>query len=281
MFSIARTLWRVSRSRHLSLLGASHRAEWITHGGSRERFDEVRSEQYSLRYFSSSRDAKKDSRRTTPVRELVHRSSGVKEDSAIHDTVSAWNVANAVTLGRIVAAPLTGYWIVTGDYNSALGGLLYAGASDWLDGHLARRLQLRTVIGSYLDPAADKLLISITTICLAYQDVIPHWLALLIIGRDAALVLGWAVLLRGKVGSLDLMRAYHVGVTRAIEPHFISKLNTAMQLSLSFAGVISAGEWGLVGAPTVEAVGIATALTTTTSGLSYGREYLRQRSRHG
>lgn len=281
MYSVARNVWRFSRSRRLSPSGGSRWVGRSTHGDSSERLDDVCSDKHFDRYLSSKRDAERDARQIAPVRERVHRSSRVKEGSATHDSVSVWNVANAVTLGRIVVAPLTGYWIVTGDYDMALGGLLYAGVSDWLDGYLARRLKLHTVMGSYLDPAADKLLISITTICLAYQDVIPPWLALLIIGRDAALVFGWVALLRRKTRSLDPMRVHLVGATRAIEPHFISKLNTAMQITLSFAGVISAGEWGLIGAPAVEALGIATALTTTTSGLSYGREYLRQRSRHG
>lgn len=191
--------------------------------------------------------------------------------------VSPWNVANAVTLGRIVAAPLTGYWILQEQYDLALGGLLYAGASDWLDGFLARRFRLRTVLGSYLDPAADKLLITTSTICLAYQHVIPPWLAALIVGRDAILVAGWSILLGEKAGSFSPVRVYHAGGTYAIQPVFISKLNTAMQISLSFAAVVSAGNWAIIGEPVVHGLGLATALTTTGSGLSYGLQFARRR----
>lgn len=190
---------------------------------------------------------------------------------------SPWNLPNAVTVGRLVAAPLTGYCIVTGHFDLALGGLVYAGASDWLDGFLARRLNLQTVVGSYLDPAADKLLVSTTTVSLAYQHVIPPWLALVIIGRDVALVAGYAALLRHSAGSFAPSDVLRQGARNHVRPHFISKVNTAMQIGLCFAGVASAGDLQLVSAAAVQGIGNVTALTTTASGVSYGVDFLKQR----
>lgn len=207
----------------------------------------------------------------------ISRPYSTKEKHGCHDEVSSWNVANAVTMGRIVAAPVTGYCILGGEFGMALGGLLYAGGSDWLDGYLARRFRIRTVMGSYLDPLADKLLISTTTICLAYQEVIPLWLAALIIGRDIGLIAGWSALLGGKTGSFSPVKVFRASGANAIEPLFISKLNTAMQIILSFAGVVYAGDWGLVNESIMNGIGLATAVTTTGSGLTYGLKFLKRR----
>lgn len=276
MYGIARSLWRVPRSVRSSP-SSGLRAAWLAHARNRESPEFAPRTTGCWRSWSSGRAKQGDECHTSPTGKRANGSRNRRIRPLSDENVSIWNVANAVTMGRIVAAPLTGYWIVTGDYNIALGGLLFAGTSDWLDGFLARRLHLRTVIGSYLDPTADKLLISTTTVCLAYQDVIPPWLAVLIIGRDVALVVGWVALLRGKAGSFSPSKIYQNGVTTAIEPHFISKVNTTMQISLCFAGVISAGDLNLISGPMVEGIGIATALTTSASGLSYGLEYLRQR----
>lgn len=186
--------------------------------------------------------------------------------------VSNWNVANAVTIGRVIAAPLTGYCIMSGNYGLALTTLVYAGVSDWADGFLARRFKLQTVLGSYLDPAADKLLITSTTVCLAAQDVIPTWLVGLIVVRDVALVTGWA-LLRAR-------RQQNTSINTGIKPLFISKVNTSLQITLSFAGVLCAGDWGIVGTETIHTIGLATATTTTLSGISYAYQYLGDGWRH-
>lgn len=228
-----------------------------------------------LRCLSSERINVDDRRHDLPRKQAKDLRRGEHIGNTHTEKVSPWNIANAVTVGRILAAPLTGHWIVTGYYDMALGGLIYAGISDWLDGFLARRLNLHTVIGSYLDPAADKLLISTTTVCLAHQDVIPTWLAALIIGRDVALVVGWGAILQGKAGTFTASRIYANGVPKAIEPLMISKVNTAMQITLCFAGVISAGDLNIITGPVVEGVGLATALTTSASGVSYALEYCK------
>lgn len=96
-----------------------------------------------------------------------------------------------ITVRRIAVTPLIGNWIITGHYELALAGIVYTAISDGLDGLLARCLRLQTIVGSYLDPAADKLVISTTSVCLAAKGIIPTGFATLMIGRDMDLIGGW------------------------------------------------------------------------------------------
>lgn len=192
------------------------------------------------------------------------------------DQASVWNIANAVTTGRLIAAPLTAYWIICESYDFALGALVFAGISDWLDGVLARRLNLRTVLGSYMDPLADKLLVSCATLSLAYQDVLPPWLAALIVSRDVVLMAGSTYLVHRKLGLRSWSLSKH-GLTDAVEPFFISKVNTALQISLSFAGVICASNWELITPENLLHLGHVTAVTTGASAAMYGYEFFRLR----
>lgn len=63
---------------------------------------------------------------------------------------------NTITLARLAATPLLGVAIGAGAYDAALGGVVVAGVSDWVDGALSRRYGWGSVLGSYLDPLADK-----------------------------------------------------------------------------------------------------------------------------
>lgn len=189
---------------------------------------------------------------------------------------SAWNIANLVTLGRIAITPVTGYWILNGEYEMALVGLVYAAFSDWFDGFLARRFSLETVVGSYLDPVADKLLITTTTVCLASQGALPGWLVSLIVGRDIILVVGWMALTFKNNGDVSVQQAVQNMRKSALNPLCISKLNTTLQISLGFGGVLNASDWPVVGDQELYSLGLATALTTSLSGLSYGQRFWAQ-----
>lgn len=190
---------------------------------------------------------------------------------------SAWNIANAITVGRIVVTPCIGYWIIEEEYERALAGLIYAGASDFLDGLLARRLRLKTVIGSYLDPAADKLLISTTTVCLCYHDIIPTWLVALIVGRDILLIGGWLILRKNNARGLFSQSADRSLQLKALDPTIISKVNTALQIMLSFTGVVYGTDYGLISEDGLYAIQLMTAATTLASTLSYSRLFFKLR----
>ena len=100
------------------------------------------------------------------------------------------NIPNVLTAVRVLLAPLTAYLIFEGNDFAALGVFALAGASDAVDGFLARRFGLVSRFGEYLDPAADKLLMLICFVTLTIIHQAPLWLSALVIGRDAAIVAG-------------------------------------------------------------------------------------------
>jgi hypothetical protein len=84
-----------------------------------------------------------------------------------------YTVPNILTFSRLVAAPVVG-WLVLHDYHAwAVGLFAYAGITDLVDGYIARRWNLQTVVGTVIDPMADKMLMTILTICLAIKGALP------------------------------------------------------------------------------------------------------------
>lgn len=135
------------------------------------------------------------------------------------------NVPNMLTLARILAVPLTIWLILSEAWQLAFWLFALAGATDALDGYLARRLNQRTDIGAYLDATADKALLVSVYLTLAVMDVIPLWLAILVIARDVMIV-----------GAVII--AWLVNQPLAIRPLRISKANTGAQIV--FAGLVLA-----------------------------------------
>merc|ERR1711939_581476 len=82
-----------------------------------------------------------------------------------------FTLPNAITVSRMAACPYLGYAIVQGNWGIATGVLAYAGLSDLLDGWLARRYNMGSVVGSILDPAADKLLMTTMVVALTMRDM--------------------------------------------------------------------------------------------------------------
>lgn len=84
-----------------------------------------------------------------------------------------YTIPNLLTASRLVAAPFIGYAILHDAHAWALGLFVYAGVSDLLDGWIARRWKMGSVVGSVIDPMADKMLMTILTICLATKGALP------------------------------------------------------------------------------------------------------------
>ena len=80
---------------------------------------------------------------------------------------------NLLTLSRLLSAPGIGYLLLTHQYPFALGLFVYAGATDLIDGWLARRWKQESVVGSVLDPAADKALMLAGVVGLAWTGALP------------------------------------------------------------------------------------------------------------
>jgi cardiolipin synthase (CMP-forming) len=114
-------------------------------------------------------------------------------------------IPNAISVARLLGVPLFLYLLLGPHADlAALFVLIGAGFSDWADGVLARRLNQYSRLGELLDPAADRLYILATLIGLVLRDIIPWWLAALIIGRDLVLAVALAVLRRYGYGPLPV-----------------------------------------------------------------------------
>ncbi len=128
------------------------------------------------------------------------------------------NIPNILTLIRILLVPLFVIYLMKDLFYSALIVFAIAGLSDGLDGLIARYFNQRTELGAYLDPIADKLLITSAFVSLAVMKIIPGWLAVIVISRDVLILLGIAIF------SIT-------DITVDIKPSFISKCTTVTQLT--------------------------------------------------
>lgn len=104
------------------------------------------------------------------------------------------NLPNAVTLFRILLVPAFLVAVIYGRLAIALVFFSVAGFTDLLDGLLARRYGHETVLGSFLDPVADKLLMTVSFISLAIIGLLPPWLGVLVVSKDLFVIVGVAVL---------------------------------------------------------------------------------------
>ena len=99
------------------------------------------------------------------------------------------NVPIALTLVRIVLVPLVIVFLISSDrVHVFIAAVIFVAASltDWLDGAIARRTNQVTRLGTMLDPVADKLLVAAALVSLVQVDMVPAWMALVIIGRELA-----------------------------------------------------------------------------------------------
>lgn len=129
------------------------------------------------------------------------------------------NIPNLLTLLRFLLVPVVGVALYGHLWLLALCAFMLAGASDWLDGYLARRWQQQTDLGALLDPLADKAMMLAASAGLWWLALLPWWLAAAIIVRDVVIVAG------------GLAYHWHVGQV-AIAPTRLGKLNTALEFVL-------------------------------------------------
>jgi len=161
------------------------------------------------------------------------------------------NIPNALTLFRLLLTPLFVILLIRNQLKPALAVFFLAGISDGLDGLIARCFNQRTVIGAYLDPVADKVLLMSSYVCLGVLGIAPAWLAVVVLSRDILIVIGIAI--------LTLMEK-----KVRIQPSRISKCTTALQLFTVAASLIAPGPLLFL-----TILFWATAVLTTISGIHY------------
>ena len=153
----------------------------------------------------------------------VPAAEGIAGDRASDPLGRIWTIPNGISVARLVGVPVF-LWLVlgvrtqTGDW-WAVGLLIVAGLSDWLDGKIARALNQQSRLGVLLDPAADRLYIVSTVIGLAVRGIIPWWLVIVLAAREVMLGVlllilrrrGWGPLqvsFIGKAATLTLFYAF-------------------------------------------------------------------------
>jgi cardiolipin synthase len=140
---------------------------------------------------------------------------------------------NQLTLLRMIFVPFIVIHLVDGRYLWALSVFVIAGFSDGLDGLLARRLQQQTLLGQYLDPIADKLLLSTMFLVLSILHKIPWKFTVLVFSRDISILAASTVL-------------FAIAGLRNFRPSIFGKANTFSQIAAVFLVLlleIRPGRW--------------------------------------
>jgi cardiolipin synthase len=134
---------------------------------------------------------------------------------------SFFTAPNQLTLLRMVFVPFIVINLVGGHYTWALTLFVLAGLSDGLDGLLARTLKQQTMLGQYLDPIADKFLLSTMFLVLSILHMIPWKFTVLVFSRDIGIVVASAIL-------------YAIAGLRDFRPSIFGKANTFSQVAAVF-----------------------------------------------
>jgi cardiolipin synthase len=170
-------------------------------------------------------------------------------------------LANWLTTLRILLIPVFVTLLVYRYPAMALAVFCLASLTDLLDGYIARRRGDQTRLGAFLDPVADKLLLTSAFVTLTWLKVIPFWIAVVVVSRDVVLSLGVLVI--------------HVaGGTVHPSPSWLGKLSTVFQMATVLSAMVSFYFGILPRMPRVFAW--VTALFTVASGLQYMVQGLKQ-----
>jgi len=170
---------------------------------------------------------------------------------------------NILTLMRICLAPVLVAAVLEGNYRLGFVLFVVAGLTDALDGTLARLLHQRSVLGQYLDPVADKLLLSALFLALMHKELIPVTVTVLVFGRDVGILLVAAIL-------------YAAVGRREFKPSIFGKANTLAQVS-AVATVLLYQFVRVAWIGAVQTFALrATMVLTVVSGLHYAWTVLRR-----
>ncbi len=156
--------------------------------------------------------------------------------------------------------PIIVWLIVTDAFVLAFIVFLTAGISDAIDGFIAKKFDLATELGAYLDPIADKLLLVVIYLSLGFLEHLPAWLVIIVASRDILIVGG-------------MLLAWLIDRPIEVHPLWISKVNTALQIAL--AGVVL----GILAfEPQIQYVvmwgSVIVGASTAASGAAYIRQWL-------
>lgn len=172
------------------------------------------------------------------------------------------HIPNMLSALRLLAAPFAA-WLILNDRDTAsLIVFAAAGASDGLDGYVARRWGVTSRFGAWLDPVADKLLMLFCLTALYIVGVTPVWLLALVVARDAAIAAGWLLV---KYLSLPMpLQPLLIGkISTVVQVLYILSMLLLLALEIEAPGLASAAAW-------------TTGLVTILSAGAYAGLFLRR-----
>ncbi|MCD7465794.1 hypothetical protein HAX54_001952 [Datura stramonium] len=189
------------------------------------------------------------------------------------------NLPNLISLSRMISGPFLAWMIIHDMYLPAFVGLAVSGATDWLDGYMARRMGINSVVGSYLDPLADKVLIAFVALAMVDKGLLHPGLVSLVVLRDVALV-GGAVYKRASILEWKWSSWYEFfnldgARPQKVEPLLISKVNTVLQLALVAAALLQPDLGNEDTQTYITYLSWLVAMTTVGSTAAYGAQHLR------
>jgi cardiolipin synthase len=171
------------------------------------------------------------------------------------------SIPNLITLARILLVPVMVWAIAAGEMQVAFALFLLAGLSDLVDGFLAKRFNMATELGAYLDPLADKALIVSIYVTLGIAGAIPRWLVILVVSRDIMIVSA-------------VMLSWLVNKPVRLKPHMVSKLNTVAQILLALV-VLASLAFEFEAAWPIDGLTVLVAALTLASITFYIAEWVR------
>jgi len=175
------------------------------------------------------------------------------------------NIPNLITLARMLMTPLAVLMIVSHRFPFAFLIFILAGVSDAVDGFIAKNFNLRTELGAYLDPLADKALLISIYVALAIYSELPAWLAITVVSRDVMILV--AVLV-----------SWLMDKPVEIRPVWVSKFNTVAQIALA-GYALGARAYGIDPEPLQTHLEWLVAVTAIASGGVYIAQWLDHMTR--
>eukprot|EP00667_Euglena_gracilis_P018095 EG_transcript_19157 len=184
-----------------------------------------------------------------------------------------WTVPNALTLSRILLTPAICWALYVGQLQWAMGGLVYAAATDALDGYVARRFDQQSALGAKLDPLADKVFVNGVALTLIARGALPLYVLLVFLARDVALIGGYFVYkyYTTPADQRDLRTLFRVDRDSDIQVQAsdLSKFNTCVQCVLLVAAGLSLFTESAALTAAVQYLSYAACTLTIASGLHY------------
>ncbi|MCG6121149.1 MAG: CDP-alcohol phosphatidyltransferase family protein [Microvirga sp.] len=174
-------------------------------------------------------------------------------------------IPNLITIFRLVLVPVVIVAILEESWLAAFLFFVLAGASDGADGYIARRFDMRSKLGAFIDPLADKALLVAIFVTLAIVGILPGWLAVVVVSRDVMIVMA-------------VLASWLLNQPVEIAPLMISKVNTFVQIAFAALVLGSLAFTFDIGSLTAALAFVVTALTIVTAA-AYLVVWLRHMTR--